>query len=218
MYIDERYILDFFRLMNRSKLRYVLIKNIAGELPSHLPDGKDIDVLVHPADKAAFSRVMEENGYLRIVHPKGPENGWKCSYGLEEPIKMMLRGVPFRLYIDANFQLCCQSFMEKIWVPLDRQINEDVWNGRVFDTDYDWWRMDDETTLIYLIVRSVFDKQEFQPGYIEQIQRFETLLDKPSVEEKLTKVFFRYTPRLLRHLRDREYGAIIYNYISFTDY
>lgn len=40
--IKSKYILDFFKTLNKENVQYMLIKNIGKELPHNLKDGKDI--------------------------------------------------------------------------------------------------------------------------------------------------------------------------------
>lgn len=218
MYIKPQYINDFFGMLNEAGVRYVLIKNISDELPYALENGKDIDILVHIKDRGPFERVMRENGYIQLTPPYGTANGWRFGYLLEESEFWRRNGIEDELYIDVNFKLCCHSFMEKVWIPLDQTINRDVWEKRVFNEDKQWWQMDDGTTLIYLIVRSVFDKQEFRPGYVEGIEQRVALLDDPDVAAKLSKVFFKFAPTLIGMLKSGQYDAILGEYITFSSY
>ena len=43
--IKSKYILDFFKTLNKENVQYMLIKNIGKELPHNLKDGKDIDII-----------------------------------------------------------------------------------------------------------------------------------------------------------------------------
>lgn len=217
-YIESKYVDELFSVLNHSMIRYVLIKNIADELPYALKNGKDIDILVHPKDQEAFSRLMLENHYVRTVHPVGEGNGWRFAYSLEPSEFWKRVDISDELYIDVNFRLCCHSFSEKTWIPLDRIINVDVWEHRRFDVDRQWWRMDDDTTLIYLIVRSVFDKQIFRMEYIREIEKLAGRLQQQEVKEKLSLIFFNFTTRLIELLRCKKYSEILHEYVTFIDY
>jgi len=217
-YIEPQYIKEFFNMLNRSEIRYVLIKNIADELPNALKNGKDIDILVHPEDHEAFSRLMQENQYICLVPPYGIENGWRFAYSLEPSEFWKRADIADDLYIDVNFRLCCHSFSEKTWIPLDRIVNADVWEHRRFDEERQWWRMDDDTTLIYLIVRSVFDKQDFRIEYIKEIEKLAGQLREPGVVNKLSRIFFGFTPLLVELLSSKKYSEIMHEYVTFVNY
>lgn len=218
MYIRPQYIREFFKMLNQAEIRYVLIKNISDELPYALENGKDIDILVHSEDRITFDSIMRENGFVQQIHPCGTANGWRFGYSLEECEFWRRCNIEDELYIDVNFKLCCHSFIEKVWIPLDQVINSAVWDCRIFDSNKEWWKMDDGTTLIYVIVRAIFDKHEFRLGYIEEIEQRIEKLNDPDVVMKLSKVFFKFTPTLIRMLNNGEYHKILSRYITFTDY
>lgn len=217
-FIEPKYIDEFFGMLNHFRIKYVLIKNIADELPYALKNGKDIDILVHPGDQEVFSRLMQENHYARVVPPFGSENGWRFAYALEPSEFWKRMDIEDELYIDVNFRLCCHSFSEKTWIPLDKAVNADVWEYRQFEADRQWWRMDDSTTLIYLIVRSVFDKQNFRAEYIEEIEKLAGRLRKREVVEKLSLIFFNFTTRLIELLSSQKYSEILREYVTFVNY
>ena len=217
-FIEPKYIDEFFGMLNHSMIKYVLLKNIADELPHALKNGKDIDILVHPEDQETFSRLMLENHYARVTPPYGRENGWRFAYSLEPSEFWKRVDISDELYIDVNFRLCCHSFSEKTWIPLDRIINVDVWEHRRFDVDRQWWRMDDDTTLIYLIVRSVFDKQDFRLEYIREIEKLVGRLQKQEVVKKLSLIFFNFTTLLIKLLSRKKYNEILREYITFVNY
>lgn len=216
--IPASVIKDFFRKLTETDINYALIKNVSNELPHHLQDKKDIDILVHASNMRMFEEFMSTNNFEKITHPLGRKNGWNFAYKLPEYQFWRLKEDQFTLYIDASFKLSCKSLTPRTWIPLDNCINEDIWLNKVYDSENCWWIMDDETILIYLLVRSVFDKREFRPGYIDGIEKRKSLLMKQSVQNKLRKVFFKYTDLLTDQIMMGEYDNIIYNYLKFSDY
>ncbi len=214
MYIERKKIDNFFKMMNQSKIRYVLIKNIGNELPNQLKKNKDIDILVHPEDKRIFKILMKQNKYLRILHPYGKEQGWTFLYQMDECYMFCKEG----LYVDVCFQLCCKSLMPKSWIPLDASINISIWGNRYFDQRESWYVMDDQNLFVYLLVRCIFDKKEFSPKYIKEIDKYTFLTREQGTTEKLSKIFFKYTPHLLEKLDKKQYNQILQQYISFVGY
>ncbi len=218
MNIEAKYVKAFFSMMNQSGIQYVLLKNVDGELPSKLKNGKDIDILVHPDDRIRFEHLMRDHSYDRQIHPLGAQNGWTFGYLLSEYLFFRKRDIDFDLYIDAGFRLCCKSFMPKIWIPLDESIANDVWREKIYDERNGWWMLDDRTSLIYYLVRAIFDKHEFTQGYIREIQARVALLDDAIVKAKLEKVFFKYTPYLIERVREEAYPSIMEDYVTFVQY
>lgn len=217
-YIPQEVIGDFFEKITESKIPYVLIKNVSNELPDQLMDGKDIDILVHEEHIEDFEQFMIQNNFEKQIHPLGRKNGWNFAYKLPEYQFWKLKNEQFTLYIDASFKLSCKSLTPNIWIPLDHCINEDIWINKIFDEKNHWWIMDDGTILIYLIVRSIFDKREFKQGYVDGIEERKELLKEKGVQYKLSKIFFHYTGPLIEQISKSQYDSIIENYLTFTEY
>lgn len=218
MYISKDIIMNFFEDINQSEIRYVLIKNIDMELPEKLKDGKDIDILVMEEDKDIFAQYMLSRGFIRQVPPFGVENGWAFAYKLPEYQFWKASSENYDFYIDACFKLCCKSFMPKVWIPLDRVINDDIWKKREWDEEHSWWKMDEKTELIYLLVRSIFDKKEFNDLYIMEIEKRKYLLADMEVVSKLKLIFFKFSECLIAMVQEGKYDDIVQKYVTFTDY
>lgn len=205
-----------FNILNIHKINYVLTKNIADELPSKLKLGKDIDLLVHPSYYAKIQYLMYIYNYEQIVHPHGKENGWQFIYGAHENI--MFRHVANALMVDVYAELCTKSLSMNAWLPLDKIIQESVWRDKVWDAANQWWIMDDENILIYLLTRSVFEKPDFSAAYIQEIEKRKELLTTPTAREKLEKTFFKFTDTLIQKVSHGQYQEIFNSYLTFTDY
>ena len=217
-YIEKNLILSFFEELTNSNIEYVLIKNIDNELPEKLQDGKDIDILVKQEDKEKFEKFMIQQGFIKRIPPLGRKNGWNFAYQLPEYQFWQKEKVDCIFYIDASFKLSCKSLTPKTWIPLDDKINIEIWKNKVFDKKNNWWIMDNQTILIYMIVRSIFDKQEFKAGYIIEIEKRKSLLEEENTRFKLSKIFFKYTDRLIYLIKKGQYEDIIIDYFTFVDY
>lgn len=218
MYIDENLVKSFFIGLNNAGINYVLIKNIANELPSKLKNGKDIDILVHPESQADFEKHMLQCEFEKVRHPLGRENGWSFGYCLDENQFWKNSKDDQLLYIDVSTKLPCKSLTPKMWIPLDETINRSVWENKIFDEKNGWWIMCDEDVFVYMIVRSVFDKHQFKAEYIQDIENKKFLLQSENVINKLSKVFFKYTDRLIQQITEKRYDTIFSDYISFCEY
>ena len=217
-YIEAPEILSFFKLLNDSNINYVLIKNVGGELPYNLKDGKDIDILVKLEDRPLFVKTMLKGGFLKRIPPLGREAGWKFGYQLPEYQFWQKRGIAQNFYIDCCFKLMCKSLTPNYWIPLDISINERIWKNKVWDDDLGCWRIDDKTLFPYLIARCVLDKKEFKSVYVKDINERLQYLDDDEVQAMLSTIFYRFTPMLTELLKAGRYDEIISKYISFKDY
>ena len=217
-YLDNSLIENFFKMLNESGINYVLIKNIGEELPNHLKDGKDIDILVKLEDREAFMKVMLNGGFLKRIHPLGKEAGWRFGYQLPEYQFWQLGGIEQVFYIDCCFKLMCKSLTPKYWVPLDRCINNSVWENKVWDAKLNCWKIDDKTLLSYLLARCVFDKRTFSEVYKEDIEKLLCYIDDSDVQTMLETIFYKFTPVITEMLKAGKYDEIVRSYISFKNY
>lgn len=215
MYYKHDDIISFFTLLN-DNVRYILIKNIDGELPDKLKVGKDIDIIVHPDDYAKYRTLMLKHEYKLIIHPKGSYVGWKYLYGMSAAC--MYEHKDNHLQVDAYDCLCTKSIMMNAWLPLDKKINDSIWKNKVWDAENKWWIMDDENMVIYLITRCVFEKGFFSEEYIHEIKKRKKQIYTESAKEKFYKIFFNFTPKLLELVEADEYEVIVSKYKSFMDY
>lgn len=207
-----------FQCLNDTKLRYALETNNGDKLPDRLPDGKDIDILVEPDDCDRLMEAMLRAGFCRVAPFLGKENGYRFAYGLQQNLTFLKNISGMRLYIDVDTALMCLSLQPKIWIPLDKTITRKAFENRVFNKALNCWELDDETRLIYLLARAVFNKKKFSDIYIDEIEKRKELLDHPSVISSLEKIFFRFTPELIRLLKSGSYSKIRTRYILFEDY
>lgn len=216
MFEIEKNIRCFFDELNQSSIDYILIKNIGHELPGKLPVGKDIDILVNPADKELFRSKMKKIG-RRINHPYSSYNGWTNLYGLPEfEFWRIFRS--YDLIIDVTYQLCCMSLMPKTWLPLDKHIQESAWKNKVWNDELICWTLDNNTLYVYYLARCIFDKKSFSDKYLSELQHLKDSIDIKAVEKMLNFIFYKFTSRLLKLLQEEKYNDIRTEYLRFIDY
>ena len=205
-----------FNLLNRHDINYILTKNIADELPGRLKLGKDIDLIVHINDYEKFQILLYNSGYKRIVHPHGRERGWGFMYGAHE--NLFITNPQTNLIVDVYAELCTKSIAMNAWLPLDKIIQKSVWENKIWDAENQWWIMDDENMIVYLLTRSVFEKNGFSVAYIREIEKRKNLLARSSARRKLEKIFFKFTDTLIKKINEGGYKEILLSYLTFTDY
>ena len=215
-YIDNNELFNIFKLLNDSGLRYILIRNINGELPYKLKIKKDIDILISKKNELEFISFFQKYNYKFQEHPF-------CNdiflYGTDKfQFKYNNNN---KILFDLNFQLVCRSLNAGEWIPLDQILQESAWKNRRFEKisdDFGYWTLGYNDEFITLIVRSVFDKKEFHDGYIKRISELKNKIDLDDVEEKMFLIFFKFTPYLLAMIEKQEYKDIIKNYLQFKEY
>lgn len=211
--VETKVIVDFFKMLNESNLNYVLIKNDDNVLPNYLESENDIDFLIHPSDYEKLVEICISNGYEKRV-------GESCKrYFLEQLREDLL----FRRE-DCNFHfyeaLPCSPLtnMGDCKMALERSVQEYIWENKIWDEANQWWIMDDVAILLYLIVRSVFDKKEFKRKYIREIKKRRKLLERKEFKSLAQTVFFGFTPVLIELVKSEEYDKILGKYLSYSKY
>ena len=211
--VDSNEIKKVFKLLNENKLDYILLRNINNEIPLNLKIGKDIDILIK--DKKLINLLKKYN-FQMISHP---HRNNIYLYGVKKFVFM--KNYRNNIIFDLHFQIAVRSLNAGEWIPLDQEIQKSAWENKRFekvDKDFGYWTLSYNDEFITLIARSVFDKREFQPGYIKRIEELKSKIDLKDVEKKLKLVFFKYTPYLLEQIEKKEYKNIIKNYIQFKEY
>jgi hypothetical protein len=212
--VESKLIVEIFDKLNLSDINYILIRNIDNELPNNLKVDKDIDILVKNEDIDKIYSFFKKNKFNRMPHP---HRGGVFLYGVK---KFEFFKNNYNILFDLNYHLVCRSLDKGQWMPLDQIIQRSAWiNKRLVKTkELSYWTLSYEDEFITLIVRSIFDKKEFQQGYIFRIESLYLLIDKKDVTQKMSYIFFNYTPTLLKQVEKKEYSDIINNYISFKGY
>ena len=215
-YINSAHIIKFFNGLNDAGVKYVLIKNIGDELPCHLPNGKDIDIVVHEDSVTVFHQYMLNNG-RKVIHPYGKEAGWNNIYRLPE-FEFWRLNASDDIFVDVSNMLSCHSLTPHVWLPLDNHIQLDLWKNKVFDEENQWWIIDSNIQYVYLAVRCVLDKRCFPPAYCQEIKRKRSQIDIEKVKYYLRFVFFNFTDTLVDMLDNGDFSNVIDAYISYKDY
>ena len=214
-YISKNSIVNFFNLINKSNIDYILLRNISNELPDCLKEGKDIDLLINNIDKKKVQLFLEENNFRKIPHP---HRNNIFLYGVN---KFNFYKNTDKVLLDINYQLACRSTDAGQWIPLDQTIQQSAWKDKKFvsiNKDFGYWALSSEDEFITLITRSIFDKNEFNQAYIKRIQHLYQAINIDDVTLKLELIFFKYTPYLLDLIAQNKYDIIINDYLTFNQY
>lgn len=206
----------FFELLNQKNIHYILIKNIGKELPKKLPISKDIDILIDENEKKKFHGIMKKIG-RQCYHPYCRQKGWENLYGLPQ-FEMWRLFSGDNLFVDVTYKLCCKSLTPMKWIPLDDTVQKYAWKHKVYDEDQGWWILDKNTSLVYYLIRCVFDKAVFSEKYIKEIEAVLPEVDENIIIELLNPIFFGFTLVLLEMVKSKKYMEIREHYIAFDKY
>ncbi|MBQ9282613.1 MAG: hypothetical protein IJ207_10545 [Treponema sp.] len=215
-FVSEKDVMDFFKMLNENHVCFLLIKNTGDELPAKLKPGKNIGIIVNPADKLKFAEVMKKNDFLYRIHPFGREHGWNFAYNLESHQFWQKKNSDY--FVDVCFALCVKSLSPMVWVPLDEKINSRVWKNSVLNEKLGCSQLDEKTLLVYLIAHCLFDKRCFSDSYVKAIGDLKSLLGDEDVRKMLKTVFYEFTDSLINLVHADCYSKIFSSYLSFTEY
>ena len=126
-----------------------------------------------------------------------------------------------KIIFDLNFQISVKSLDFGQIIPLDQSIQESAWKNKRLENLNDslsYWTFGYEDEFVCLVARSIFDKNKFELNYIERINKILNLINKDDVIFKLNKVFFKFTPSLIKLIEDQKFNKIINNYLEFREY
>ena len=213
-YVNPKSIIDVFNKLSAAGLNYILVRNINNEFPSSLRLRKDIDLLVHYKERGKFINFLIEKGFKNIRHPH-------CNniflYGVDKFEFFVNKD---DVLLDLNYQLACRSLNAGEWIPLDRKIQDSAWENKKINkfNKFTYYSLGMEDEFVALVTRSIFDKKEFQKGYIKRIDELINVIDINDVITKFQLTFFKFTPVLLNMLKKRQYEMILDRYISFSEY
>ncbi len=214
--VDEEGIINIFKLLNKNKLNYILIRNINQELPHKLEVGKDIDILINKNEEKKFISFLKENSYKQLIHPFRYDT---FLYGVNR-LEFRYKNNKDILF-DPNFQIIVRSFEAGQWIPLDQIIQKSAWENKRFhqqDSNFGYWTLSYDDEFVCLVARCVFDKKEFQDGYKKRIDELYSMINKEDVLEKLNLIFFKFTPYIMELIKEKNYDNIIKNYLQFKEY
>lgn len=211
--VDSGIILKFFKMLNENNLNYVLIKNDDDVLPHYLESDNDIDFLIHPYEYEKLKKICEEYGYERKV-------GESCKRYFLEQLREDLLFKKDDCYFHFYEALPCSPLtnMGECKMALERSVQEYIWENKIWDEAKQWWIMDDVSILLYLIVRSVFDKKEFKQKYIREIEKRASILETDIFKRLAQTVFFGFTPILIELVKTKKYDSVLAQYLAYTNY
>ena len=215
-FIQASELKKIFKLLNEAEVNYILMRNLGNEIPSNLIIGKDIDILINRSERNKIIKFLNSNEYKIINHPL---KNATFLYGVDK--FEFLFNKNNKILFDLNFQISVKSLDFGQIIPLDQSIQESAWKNKRLENLNDslsYWTFGYEDEFVCLVARSIFDKNKFELNYIERINKILNLINKDDVIFKLNKVFFKFTPSLIKLIEDQKFNKIINNYLEFREY
>ncbi len=119
-----------------------------------------------------------------------------------------------------NYKLACRSTLNDAWVPLDRCVNDRALQNGIYDEKRGLNVLAKDDEICYLLAFSVYTEKCFSENNKAILNdNIATLGDKAKMlEYKLSKVFFRFSDKILELAMKNEYDDIIPSLYSFCEY
>lgn len=168
--------------------------------------------LIHKDSRESIILACKDIGFYRIPHPQGKEAGYRMLYQTTEPILLYRDGI----FLEFWDQLCCKSYFQNCWLPLDKLINEKRWENVEISEGVPVLNSIDR--VVYNISNAFFTERYFKETVKIFLENNSEYLENKEVVTRLQKEFFGFTERLIKRLKAREYSAIFDDYRTFVDY
>ncbi|MBQ7666178.1 MAG: hypothetical protein IJS42_05640 [Synergistaceae bacterium] len=165
--------------------------------------------IVNQEDYNAYREVLTRNSCIKECHhPHGSFFGYRFLYQMK----------PFELlrvndtYCEIFFQLPSMSMTPKTWMPLDRMIQSLVWSNEGTRT------INPVCLYIYRLCWAVFKDKGFSERTIETLKDNADVLREKIFHECMSKVFFKFTDKMIFLLENESFDEIIPEYRKFSQY
>lgn len=175
--------------------------------------GTDDAMVINPKQRKQFHIWVQEQGGYQVAHPEGKDAGFEFLYSMY-PLECWV--VDGEKTITVLYQLGCHGIKRNTYVPLDKQVNEELWNSKVKKNDI--FVMGEEVELIYEIVQGLFHYKDFSNELIHQINQKRDLLQMDRVQAMLGLIVFHFVKPLIGLIEEGRFEEIVTSYITFEEY
>ena len=164
--------------------------------------------IVNHEDYDSYRKVLTQNSIKQYYHPYGKFFGYKFLYQMR----------PFELlkindtYCEIFFQLPSMSLHPMTWMPLDKMIQSLVWNDNGSRT------INPVCLYIYRLCWALFNDKGFSERTVDTLRKNKHVLKEKIFSECMSKVFFRFTDKMISLLESESFDEIIPAYRKFSDY
>lgn len=192
----------FLETLKEEEVEYRIL-----EVRNHL-----LTVLIKPDCYKGFKKLAKRWGLKRLEHPFGKRHGYKFLYQMQEFAIYEKDG----WYYEIFCQLPCKSLTPKMWMPLDKCVQQALWatkqekDGYLYVAEEEMW--------IYRMTRSMFTSMTFTEKDKAFLESYKQVLTSDTLKEKLNLIVFGFANRLVELASQGNYDAILTEYYSYKDY
>ena len=211
-YNKEVEIKKVFKKLIESRLEYIVLRGYS-DIPEQVSIENDIDLICLVIEKEKIHKIFLDLDYryyqdsresnIYLYHAQ-PHDHFYCGKR--------------NLHFDIVYLLSYQSPNRGEWVSVHESIQESMWRNKIRINRF--WKYQPSPTdlVVHLICHSIFDKKEFKNKHIKEIEKNLPTIDKERYVILMELIFFKFTPHIISYIEEKNYDAIIKNYLQFKDY
>ena len=170
-------------------------------------------IIISEDDYDRLRKMIRNNRNTTVLeHPYGRMFGYKFLYQMKPFELVKYKGI----FIEFFFQFPCMSLTPKTWMPLEKKIQQRVWDNQIFDGSVKY--IDNISLLIFKICWAVFKNGYFTYETKQLINRLMVIVDREVLRTLLKEVFFLFTDQLLELISQKRYDEIMRCYVTFCNY
>lgn len=172
-----------------------------------------VSVIINNRDYNKLSKVFRNKREIeKLEHPYGKLFAYTFLYQMRPFELIKYKDV----YIELFFQLPCMSLTPKTWIPLEKRIQNRVWDEC---NESEYGKMLDEISFfIFRLCWSVFKDRYFTKSTSNLLMELAKKIDVHKLREYFREVFFSYTDVLMDCILRDDYEKIISTYFVYRDY
>lgn len=185
-----------------------------------LPDRRQGDrtirrFLCRPRDKRKIQKAFAARKYLNVPYLTFTrENGYLFLYPMVSPDLFIGEDA-----IEIMYQLSVNAYaMDKAVIPLDKSINEGIFDRAVQDKGQNSYQLSVSDMLCFRIAYCIYDLRSFDEETIAFIRENKKYLYDEDTKFKLYNVFFNFYKRLTELIEEGRFTEILREYDSFSEY
>ena len=206
MFVNNVDVIDTLNLIANSPFDYILLRNTENELPYHLKERKDIDILLNSCDQANAISYFCNNGFKPIAHP---------AQGL--PKVGAITDFDFlvndnNIILDLNYQLfLCNSARTAFTLhstALQRSIWEKVHYSLLGDVEVRY--IDPEIEFVISFLRCCIDKRKMSRWNFSRLcEIYENSNDKDALFAGIAPYYPDYLTEIARMFETKIWSDFI---------
>jgi len=210
--IKQKKIVNIFNKLNDNQIDFLILRKDERIFEN---SNDDIDILVNINFKKKIGKILASQG---LRYYKDSEYLYEYLYQSKPHEHYFCKNLGINL--DICFDISYKSFNNSEIIPVDDETLDYIFQNKkkVTAQNFYYFKLDDHSQLLHLICHCIFNKKFFSEYYKQKIEKLILQIDHIFFVKILEKIFFKFSPFLLKLILQKKYNNIIDNYLSFREY